>query len=267
MLKLGGESLCGKGHVGIDPDSVAYLADEIQAVKSHNVEIAIVIGGGNFWRGNDPYAQMIERATADYMGMLATVINALALQDALEKRGLHTRVQTAIEMRAVAEPYIRRRAIRHLEKGRIVIFAAGTGNPFITTDTAAKQAGYALEVKDAETYTWSENDKDDKRVPQPPKDGADAPATCWYNGDSFSLVVTPPDDKPYKVTLYVMDYDHQQRVMEVVDPAKQTHELSTQETDGGICLTWIAEMAATFEIRKKEGPNGVVSGVFIDAAE
>jgi hypothetical protein len=137
----------------------------------------------------------------------------------------------------------------------------------ITSDTAAKQEGYALEVKDAETYTWSENDKDDKRVPQPPKDGADAPATCWYNGDSFSLVVTPPDDKPYKVTLYVMDYDHQQRVMEVVDPAKQTHELSTQETDGGICLTWIAEKAATFEIRKKEGPNGVVSGVFIDAAE
>lgn len=137
MLKLGGESLCGKGHIGIDPDSVAYLADEVQAVKSHNVEIAIVIGGGNFWRGNDPYARTIERATADYMGMLATVINALALQDALEKRGIHTRVQTAIEMRAVAEPYIRRRAIRHLEKGRIVIFAAGTGNPFFTTDTAA----------------------------------------------------------------------------------------------------------------------------------
>jgi len=137
----------------------------------------------------------------------------------------------------------------------------------ITSDTAAKQEGYALEVKDAETYTWSENDKDDKRVPQPPKDGADSPATCWYNGDSFSLVVTPPDDKPYKVTLYVMDYDHQQRVMEVVDPAKQTHELSTQETDGGICLTWIVEKAATFEVRKKEGPNGVVSGVFIDPAE
>jgi hypothetical protein len=137
----------------------------------------------------------------------------------------------------------------------------------ITSDTAAKQEGYALEVKDAETYTWSENDKDDKRVPQPPKDGADSPATCWYNGDSFSLVVTPPDDKPYKVTLYVMDYDHQQRAMEVVDPAKQTHELSTQETDGGICLTWIVEKAATFEVRKKEGPNGVVSGVFIDPAE
>ena len=137
MLKLGGESLCGKGQIGIDPGSVAYLADEIQAVKSHSVEISIVIGGGNFWRGNDPYAQGMDRASADYMGMLATVINSLALQDALEKRGMYTRVQTAIEMRAVAEPYIRRRAIRHLEKGRIVIFAAGTGNPFFTTDTAA----------------------------------------------------------------------------------------------------------------------------------
>ncbi len=137
MLKLGGESLCGKGQVGIDPNSVAYLADEIQAVKAHHVEVGIVIGGGNFWRGNDPYAQGMDRASADYMGMLATVINSLALQDALEKRGMYTRVQTAIEMRAVAEPYIRRRAIRHLEKGRIVIFAAGTGNPYFTTDTAA----------------------------------------------------------------------------------------------------------------------------------
>ncbi len=136
LLKLGGESLSGKGHTGIDPKDVGYLADEIQAVQAHGVEIALVIGGGNFWRGNDPYAKMIERATADYMGMLATVINSLALQDALEKRGMTTRVQTAIEMRAVAEPYIRRRAIRHLEKGRIVIFAAGTGNPFFTTDTA-----------------------------------------------------------------------------------------------------------------------------------
>ncbi len=136
-MKLGGESLCGKGHTGIDTDNVAYLADEIQAAKSHGVEIAIVIGGGNFWRGNDPYAKTIERATADYMGMLATMMNSLALQDALEKRGVHTRVQSAIEMRAIAEPYIRRRALRHLEKGRIVIFGAGTGNPYFTTDTAA----------------------------------------------------------------------------------------------------------------------------------
>ncbi len=136
LLKLGGESLSGKGQTGIDPQSIAYLADEIQAVKSHEVEIAIVIGGGNFWRGNDPYAQSIDRATADYMGMLGTMMNALALQDALEKRNIYTRVQAAIEMRAIAEPYIRRRAIRHLEKGRVVIFGAGTGNPFFTTDTA-----------------------------------------------------------------------------------------------------------------------------------
>lgn len=135
LLKLGGEALSGKGKTGIDAGDVSYLADEIQAVKQHGVEIAIVIGGGNFWRGGDPYAQSIDRATADYMGMLATMMNALALQDALEKRGLFTRVQSAIEMRAIAEPYIRRRALRHLEKGRIVIFGAGTGNPFFTTDT------------------------------------------------------------------------------------------------------------------------------------
>ena len=137
LLKLGGESMSGQGKIGIDTTDVAYLADEIQAVKSHGIEIAIVIGGGNFWRGNDPYAQSIDRATADYMGMLATMMNSLALQDALEKRGVYTRVQSAIEMRAIAEPYIRRRAMRHLEKRRIVIFAAGTGNPFFTTDTAA----------------------------------------------------------------------------------------------------------------------------------
>ncbi|MCG3140441.1 MAG: Uridylate kinase [Anaerolineae bacterium] len=136
LLKLGGESLSGRGENGIDPEMVAYVGDEIQAVKQHGVEIAIVIGGGNFWRGNDPYAKQIDRATADYMGMLATVINALALQDALEKRGMATRVMTAIEMHQIAEPYIRRRAIHHLEKGYIVIFGAGTGNPFFTTDTA-----------------------------------------------------------------------------------------------------------------------------------
>lgn len=145
LLKLGGEAMSGRGQVGIDPKAVSYLADEIEAVKQHKVEIAIVIGGGNFWRGNDPYAQGMDRASADYMGMLATVMNAMALQDALERRGIYTRVQTAIEMRAVAEPYIRRRAVRHLEKGRVVIFGAGTGNPYFTTDTAA-----ALRAKEIE---------------------------------------------------------------------------------------------------------------------
>jgi len=135
LLKLGGEALAGMGGYGIEPQMVANVAQQIAAVKRLGVEVAIVIGGGNIWRGAS--ALGMERAQADYMGMLATVINALALQDALERQGVFTRVQTAIEMRAVAEPYIRRRAIRHLEKGRIVIFAAGTGNPYFTTDTAA----------------------------------------------------------------------------------------------------------------------------------
>jgi uridylate kinase len=137
LLKLGGEALSGRGEHGIDPQAVAHVADEIQAVTAQGIEVAIVIGGGNFWRGNDPYAQSIDRATADYMGMLATVINTLALQDALEQRSIVTRAMTAITMTAIAEPYIRRRAIHHLEKQRVVIFGAGTGNPFFTTDTAA----------------------------------------------------------------------------------------------------------------------------------
>ncbi len=137
VLKLGGEALSGHGEHGIDSAAVDQVADQIQAVVQHGVELGIVIGGGNFWRGNDPYAQSIDRATADYMGMLATVMNSLALQDALEKRGIITRAMTAITMTAIAEPYIRRRAIRHLEKRRVVIFGAGTGNPFFSTDTAA----------------------------------------------------------------------------------------------------------------------------------
>jgi uridylate kinase len=147
LLKLGGESLAGEDGHGIDPTVVENAAWQIKRAKEHEAEIAIVIGGGNIWRGQDVIARGMERATADYMGMLATVINALALQDALERDGVITRVQTAIEMRALAEPYIRRRAIRHLEKGRVVIFGAGTGNPYFTTDTAA--ALRALEI-DAE---------------------------------------------------------------------------------------------------------------------
>jgi uridylate kinase len=136
LLKLSGEALMGDRRYGIDPETLARIADEIVEVQKLGVEIAIVIGGGNIFRGIAASAAGMDRATADYMGMLATIINALALQDSLEKAGLQTRVLSAIEMRAVAEPYIRRRAIRHLEKGRVVIFAAGTGNPFFTTDTA-----------------------------------------------------------------------------------------------------------------------------------
>ncbi len=136
VLKLSGEALAGEQGYGIDPAVLDRIAAEMCDVADLGVQMAIVIGGGNIFRGVAASAGGMDRATADYMGMLATVMNALALQDALEKRGLQTRVLSAIEMRAVAEPYIRRRAIRHLEKGRLVIFAAGTGNPFFTTDTA-----------------------------------------------------------------------------------------------------------------------------------
>ncbi|MBC7106682.1 MAG: uridine monophosphate kinase, partial [Firmicutes bacterium] len=135
VLKVSGEALAGSQGYGIDPEVVAGIAREIRDVVQYRVEMAVVVGGGNIWRGLAGSAKGMDRAAADYMGMLATVINALALQDALEKLGVETRVQTAIEMRAVAEPYIRRRAIRHLEKGRVVIFAAGTGNPYFSTDT------------------------------------------------------------------------------------------------------------------------------------
>jgi uridylate kinase len=137
LLKLSGEALMGDQSFGISPDMLAYVAAEVQAVQALGVEMAIVVGGGNIFRGVKATSFGMERTSADHMGMLATVMNSLALQDALEKIGLQTRVQTAISMHEVAEPYILRRALRHLEKGRIVIFAAGTGNPYFTTDTAA----------------------------------------------------------------------------------------------------------------------------------
>lgn len=145
LLKLSGEALVGGMEYGISPAVVQKLAVEVKDVRELGVEVAIVIGGGNIYRGVAASAQGMDRASADYMGMLATVINSLALQDALEKMDVFTRVMSAIEIYQVAEPYIRRRAVRHLEKGRVVIFAAGTGNPFFTTDTAA--ALRAMEVK------------------------------------------------------------------------------------------------------------------------
>ena len=137
LLKLGGEAMASSQGFGIDPDRATQVASKIQQLKELDVEIAIVLGAGNIWRGQIGLAHGMERATADHMGMIATVINALALADALERIGLVPRVQTAIEMRAIAEPYIRLRAIRHLEKGRVLILGAGTGNPYFTTDTAA----------------------------------------------------------------------------------------------------------------------------------
>ncbi len=137
LLKLSGEALMGPGQFGIDPDTVAGLAGEIAAAKTVGHELCVVVGGGNIFRGIAGAAKGFDRSTADYMGMLATVMNALAVQNALEKQGVDTRVQSAIPMASVCEPYIRRRALRHIEKGRIVLFAAGTGNPYFTTDTAA----------------------------------------------------------------------------------------------------------------------------------
>ena len=137
LLKLSGEALAGADGYGIDPDEAEGLAERVAEVRSLGADVAIVIGAGNLWRGRIGLERGMDRATADYMGMLATVMNALALMDAMERTGLVTRVQSAIEMHAVAEPYIRRRAIRHLEKGRVVILGAGTGNPFFSTDTAA----------------------------------------------------------------------------------------------------------------------------------
>jgi uridylate kinase len=145
LLKLSGEALMGEQAFGIDPAVTTQIAKDISEIQQLGVQAAVVIGGGNLFRGLAASAKGMDRATADYMGMLATVINALALQDALEHVGVNTRVATAIEMRAVAEPFIRRRAVRHLEKGRVVVFAAGTGNPYFTTDTAA--ALRAMEMK------------------------------------------------------------------------------------------------------------------------
>ncbi len=154
LLKLSGEALMGELDYGTDPDRVAVVARQVSRVREQGVEVAIVVGAGNVYRGMRGAAEGMDRATADYMGMLATVLNALPLQDALEKQGTNTRVQSAITISEVAEPYIRRRAIRHLEKGRVVIFAAGTGNPFFTTDTAA--ALRAAEIR-AEVILMAKN--------------------------------------------------------------------------------------------------------------
>ena len=158
LLKVSGESLKGSKTHGVDPDSLDFMAGEIKSITSMGVELAIVVGGGNIWRGSQAEIEGMERATADYAGMLATVISALALQDSLErKHGLNTRTLSAINIQQMAEPYIRRRTIRHLEKGRIVLFAAGTGNPFMTTDTGS--ALRALEIS-ADALLMAKNEVD-----------------------------------------------------------------------------------------------------------
>ena len=146
LLKLSGEALQGSAPYGIDPSTLETIARQVAAVVERSVEVGMVIGGGNIWRGEPAATRGMDRATADYMGMLATVMNALALQSSMERIGLHTRVQSAVTMTEVAEPYIRRRAIRHFEKGRVVIFAAGTGNPYFTTDTTAALRAVEIEA-------------------------------------------------------------------------------------------------------------------------
>jgi uridylate kinase len=171
LLKLGGEALAGEGDFGIKPHEADRIAGVVKRVRQYGVEVAIIIGAGNLWRGQDGMEAGMERATADYMGMIGTVMNGLALQDALERQGVVTRVQTAIEMRQVAEPYIRLRAIRHLEKGRVVIMAGGTGNPFFTTDTAGALRGVEIdaEVLIKATKVDGVYDKDPKKNPDATK--------------------------------------------------------------------------------------------------
>ena len=177
VLKLSGEALAGNQGYGIDPITVDGIAGDIAAVTEQGIQVAIVVGGGNIWRGLSGSAKGMDRVSADYMGMLATVMNSLALQDALEKRGIATRVQTAINMQQVAEPYIRRRAIRHMEKGRVVIFGAGTGNPYFSTDTTAALRAAEIEadaILMAKKFVDGVYDSD-------PKINADATTLCMTN--------------------------------------------------------------------------------------
>ena len=167
LLKLSGEALAGGGGDSIAPEVLDYYAQEIRRVHAHNVQVAVVLGGGNIWRGSRAISQGMDAAQSHYMGMLATIINALALQDALERHGVFTRAMTAIKMDEVAEPYIRRRAIRHLEKGRVIILAAGTGNPYFTTDSAA--ALRAAEVQ-AEVILMAKNGVDGVYSADPKRD-------------------------------------------------------------------------------------------------
>jgi uridylate kinase len=182
LLKMSGEALCAQeGGFGHDPAAIGLLSEELaQAYRTLGAQLALVVGGGNIFRGLRGASSGMDRATADYMGMLATVMNALALQDALEKRGVPTRVQTALEMRQIAEPYIRRRAIRHLEKGRVVIFAAGTGNPYFSTDTAA-----ALRAMEIHADVFLKATKVDGVYERDPKKYADAKMFAKLSYDSF----------------------------------------------------------------------------------
>jgi uridylate kinase len=219
LLKLSGEALMGDLEYGADPERIAAIAHQVHRVQLRGVEMAVVVGGGNIYRGLAGAAAGMDRATGDYMGMLATVLNALALQDALEKLGAHTRVQSAIEISEVAEPYIRRRAMRHLEKNRIVIFAAGTGNPFFTTDTAA--ALRALEIH-AEAILMAKNGVEGVFDADPRKN-ADAkfiPALTHREAIEKGLAVMDSTAlalcMDHKLPIYVSNMDDEENIDRIV---------------------------------------------------
>jgi len=190
LLKLSGEALAGGGGNNLAPEVLDYFAQEIERILAHGVQVAVVLGGGNIWRGNQAIARGMDAAQSHYMGMLATIINALALQDALERRGVFTRTMTAIKMDEVAEPYIRRRATRHLEKGRVIILAAGTGNPYFTTDSAA--ALRATEVH-AEVILMAKNGVDGVYSADPRRDPAATRFDHITYMDAFSRGLTVMD--------------------------------------------------------------------------
>ena len=219
LLKLSGEALMGELEYGADPARIRAIATPIARVQETGVEIAIVVGAGNIYRGMAGAAAGMDRATGDYMGMLATVLNALALQDALEKAGIHTRVQSAITISEVAEPYIRRRAIRHLEKGRVVIFAAGTGNPFFTTDTAA--ALRASEIH-AEAILMAKNGVEGVFTADPAQDPAAEflPEITYMDAiqrrlsvmDATALTLCMENELP----LYVFNMDDEENILRII---------------------------------------------------
>jgi uridylate kinase len=232
LLKLSGEALMGELEYGADPTRLASISTAVKQVSERGVEVAIVVGGGNIYRGLQAAAAGMDRATGDYMGMLATVLNALALQDALEKVGVHTRVQSAITISEVAEPYIRRRAIRHLEKGRVVIFAAGTGNPFFTTDTAA--ALRALEIH-AEAMLMAKNrvegvyDSDPRTNPDaqfiPEITHMDALRRGLTVMDSTALSLCMDN----KLPIYVFNMDDEANIQRIVSGERVGTLVSTNE--------------------------------------
>jgi uridylate kinase len=219
LLKLSGEALMGELEYGADPVRIRAIATAIARVQEKGVEVAVVIGAGNIYRGMAGAAAGMDRATGDYMGMLATVLNALALQDALEKAGIHTRVQSAITISEVAEPYIRRRAIRHLEKGRVVIFAAGTGNPFFTTDTAA--ALRASEIH-AEAILMAKNGVEGVFTADPAQDPAAEflPEITYMDAiqrrlsvmDATALTLCMENELP----LYVFNMDDEENILRII---------------------------------------------------